>query len=1084
MEELKKKEIAIIGMSVDFPMSESLDELWKNIMSERSFIKKIPSNRWSEYNVDSSENINSEKSEFFGGFVDDIDCFDASFFNISPREAMFMDPQQRMSMQLAWKAIEDAGYKINDLKKSKTGVFMAVCNTDYSEMIERFSEKIDAYIPTGTSNAIVSNRISYWFDFNGPSMTIDAACASSLVAVQQAVRSIESGDCQCALVGGVNLCWSPRRFIALSKSGMLSKTGVCSAFDEKADGYTRAEGGAIIILKSLDEAIKDNDHIYGVIKGIGTNHGGRTNSLTITNAKAHSDLIAEVYKKAGVSPETVGYIETHGPGTQLGDPIEIHGLKKAFNQLASYFDVDMERETCGLGSIKTNIGHMESVAGLAGMIKVLAAMKNKIIPATINFENLNPMIKLEDSPFYIANKARDWKRNIARDGKSVPRRAGVSSFGFGGTNSHIVLEEYISNDSECSSSRRNQLIPLSAKSTNQLNKYAEVLMQYLKNNYFDRNSIENDLNINNIAYTLQLGREEMEKRAIFLADSIEEFISVLEAFCKGRYVKDKIWIGESKKLNNLNDNILELIENTELDKVAQYWVQGFDIDWKDFNNKGICKKISLPTYVFAKEHYWIPGMKIEITCNNQKEDSQYEEIIKVESNSASIRLRNLNEINNNFYQGVKAKPIIKLEAIIKKVQSVNKKEKIKSSIKKEENISLNKLISELKISLAEVLYISDKEIGINTKFVDIGLDSIIAVEWIRIINKKYKTNINAANVYDYPTINNLAEFLRNQMTIKEDIIPNKEIENKEKSVTAYSKSESKSIFKLEPLSEVEKKNKVNEEKTSLKDINNSAEDSVISIRELQKELKESLEEVLYIADKEIDTNIKFVEMGLDSIIAVEWIKVINKKYKTNVNAANVYDYPTINDLAGFLRNQITIKEDVISNKEIGNKEIKIDVYSKPKSKPVIKLVPLLEDDKEKDNINEEKVSLDHMYILEGKCSMNINDLQGELKESLAEVLYITGKDIDSNAKFIEIGLDSIIAVEWVRIINKKYKININAANVYDYPNISELSQYIMKYLNESGEVKQFSLDEVFSQVYEGRLDIKEAEVLIKKLNLI
>ncbi len=339
--QLKKKngdEIAIIGMSLRFPKSNTPDEFWLNLASEKSLITEVPPERWSkdQYFGDPKREENKTNS-IWGGFIEDADCFDADFFGISPREAELMDPQQRIALELAWIAIEDAGYRASLLAGSNTGVFMGVCHEDYGELIDRNTRKVDGYLPTGIAYSIVSNRISYFFDFRGPSITNDTACASSLVAIYQAVRSLNNNECEYALAGGVNLCWTPKHFIAFSKSGMLSKDGKCKTFDDSADGYVRGEGGAILVLKPLSKAIEDQDLIYAVIKGIGTNHGGRTNSLTVTNPNAQARLITDVYEKAKVSPDTVSYVEAHGPGTPVGDPIEILGLKTAFNQLYKKF---------------------------------------------------------------------------------------------------------------------------------------------------------------------------------------------------------------------------------------------------------------------------------------------------------------------------------------------------------------------------------------------------------------------------------------------------------------------------------------------------------------------------------------------------------------------------------------------------------------------------------------------------------------------------------------------------------------------------------------------------------------------------
>ncbi len=463
-------DIAIIGVGLHFPGATTLDMFWDTLAGGKSCITVVPSQRWDSTKYFGDPRKEKNKSNcIWGGFIEDIDAFDASFFNISRREAELMDPQQRIALELAWQAMEDAGYRSDLLRGTSVGVFMGVTNNDYTEAIEKKLDAVDMYLNTGTSNAILSNRISHWFDLKGPSITIDGACAGSLIAVHQATLSLKNHDCEMAFAGGVNLCWSPRRFIGLSQSGSLSKTGLCKTFDADADGYVRGEGGGVLLLKPLAKAISDNDRIYGIIRGSGTNHGGKTNSLTVTNPKAHADLIQNIYRKAGVDPETVTYIEAHGVGTPLGDSMEIKGLKNAFSDL--YQGREPHRGYCGLGSVKSNFGHTEAAAGIAGILKILACMQHDTLPATLNFNRLNPLIDLKESPFYIVTESTPWRQS----GQEMPRRAGVSSFGFGGGNAHVLLEEYLPENrpSEPEAYQSPFLVPLSARSVDRLREYAQ-----------------------------------------------------------------------------------------------------------------------------------------------------------------------------------------------------------------------------------------------------------------------------------------------------------------------------------------------------------------------------------------------------------------------------------------------------------------------------------------------------------------------------------------------------------------------------------------------------------------------------------
>ena len=286
-----RQNIAIVGVGVRLPGADSLDEFWGHLAAGRSLITEVSPRRWDKVALRGDPAKGNKTASIWGGFVADADCFDAAFFNVSPREAAWMDPQQRFALELAWQAIEDAGYRAGSLAGSRTGVFMGVCHWDYAELLEKHLAQIDAYMPTGI--------VSHFFDFRGPSITNDTACAASLTSVHEAVQALRSGSCDLALAGGVNLIWSPNHFVAFSKNGMLSRDGASKAFDERADGYVRGEGGAMLLLKPLEQALVDGDAIHAVIRGSGVNHGGHTNSLTVTSPQAQADLVAGVIEAAG-----------------------------------------------------------------------------------------------------------------------------------------------------------------------------------------------------------------------------------------------------------------------------------------------------------------------------------------------------------------------------------------------------------------------------------------------------------------------------------------------------------------------------------------------------------------------------------------------------------------------------------------------------------------------------------------------------------------------------------------------------------------------------------------------------------------
>jgi acyl transferase domain-containing protein/acyl carrier protein len=519
-----RDEVAIIGIACKFPGANNYNQFWDNLEQGMSSINEIPIKRWQLSTFYSPEPQEPNKSiSKWGGFIEGIDQFDAQFFGISAREAIRMDPQQRLMLELSWSCLEDAGYTPSELSGSPVGVFIGACNYDYDQLQRRYEDKIEGHTVTGTHACMIPNRISYLFNFSGPSVPVDTACSSSLVAIHQAVHAIKERECELALVGGVNVICTPESYISLSQMGMLSPSGQCKSFDSEADGYVRGEGAGVVLLKPLRKAIKDKDNIYGVIKGSAINHGGKAQTLTSPNVYAQAKVIYAAFRKASIAPHTVSYIETHGTGTPKGDPIETNGLKRAFRQL--YIDHSIagcKQPYCGLGSVKTNIGHLEAAAGIAGLIKVVLAMKHRRLPKTNNIKQLNPRVKLDDSPFYIIRETQEWNHLITEGKKIIPRRAGVSSFGLGGVNAHVVLEEAPSQFQAQNSFVKNKgvlkrplhLFTLSAKT--------EKALDELVDQYHLLLEADSKSELTDICYTANTGRVHFNHRLVILASNQQE----------------------------------------------------------------------------------------------------------------------------------------------------------------------------------------------------------------------------------------------------------------------------------------------------------------------------------------------------------------------------------------------------------------------------------------------------------------------------------------------------------------------------------------------------------------------------------
>ncbi|RBL89850.1 SDR family NAD(P)-dependent oxidoreductase [Chitinophaga flava] len=597
--------VAIIGMSGRFPGSPDLTAFWSNLRDNKDLIVEIPAERWDwrKYDGDPQKDRNKTRAKW-GGFIADADKFDPLFFNISPKEAELMDPQQRIALEAVYHALEDAGINVKMLSGSNTGVFIGTYFNDYASLIQRGNAIQEAQSATGISHSILTNRISYQFNLHGPSEPVDTACSSSLVAIHRAVEHIRNGDCDIVIAGGVSLDLIPETLLPLSQAGMLSEDGRCKTFDQSANGYVRGEGVGIVILKPLSKAEADGDHIYGVIRGTAENHGGKANTLTSPNPAAQKDLLLKAYRSANIDPRAVSYIETHGTGTPLGDPIETEGLKLAFKELYKAWNIPQpETPHCSIGSVKTNVGHLEAAAGIVGVMKVLLSLQHHTLPGNPHLQIPNAYLKLEGSPFRLQKETEEWLSV-----NNHPRIAGISSFGFGGSNAHVIIEEYQPPAKITYTGAAPAIIALSARNEHRLKEQAVNLKRYLE--------INKAVNLYDIAYTLQTGREPMEERLALIAENKEGLEALLKEYLAGITTDSSantVFTGSVKK--DKADFLLKggaghayinyAIANKESASVAQLWVKGVNIDWALLYEHHTPARISLPAYPFARERYWV-----------------------------------------------------------------------------------------------------------------------------------------------------------------------------------------------------------------------------------------------------------------------------------------------------------------------------------------------------------------------------------------------------------------------------------------------------------------------------------------------
>ena len=428
------EDIAVVGFAGRFPGADSASAFWDMLVAGETATGEPPEGRWSEYAGDPVMTQKMAEQNLAGGYLDDIAGFDAEFFGLSPLEAQNMDPQQRIVLELAWQALEDAHLPANELRGTSTGVYLGSSNNDYGMLISADPAAAHPYALTGTSSAVVANRVSYAFDFRGPSVQVDTACSSSLVAVHQAVRGLRSGEADVALAGGVNIMASPFVSTAFGELGVISPTGAIHAFSDDADGFVRADAAGLVVLKRLYDAVADGDDIRAVIKGTAINSDGHSNGLTAPNPEAQVDVLRRAYADAGIDPREVDYVEAHGTGTILGDPIEVSALGEVLGAGRA-----AENPTL-LGSAKSNIGHSESAAGAVALIKVLEAIAHDTLPPSVNFAAPNRYIDFDAEHLEVIEDPREWPEYSGR------KVAGISGFGFGGTNAHIVVTDYRADD--------------------------------------------------------------------------------------------------------------------------------------------------------------------------------------------------------------------------------------------------------------------------------------------------------------------------------------------------------------------------------------------------------------------------------------------------------------------------------------------------------------------------------------------------------------------------------------------------------------------------------------------------------------
>jgi acyl transferase domain-containing protein len=610
-----REPIAIVGMACRLPGAPDVEAYWDLLARGGDAIATVPADRWhADRYFDPDASAVGKMVTRQGGFIQGADQFDAAFFGIAPREAQSMDPQQRLLLEVAWEALEHANIAPSDLYGTATGVFVGITCFDHAIRISQATENFNAYAGTGSALNMAPGRLSYVLGLNGPSMAVDTACSSSLVCLHLACQSLRERESNAAIVGGVHLILSPDVMVSFSQARMLAPDGRSKTFDGSADGYARGEGCGVVVLKRLSDAIADRDAILGVIRGTAVNQDGPSGGLTVPNGAAQQQVIRRALDRAGIPPSSVQYVEAHATGTSLGDPIEVEALAKVYGAGRS------REQALLVGSVKTNIGHLEPAAGVAGLIKLLLAFRHEVIPQHLHFKTPNPHVPWADIPVRVAAQATPWPR------ADQPRIAGLSAFGFSGTNAHVIVEEPPAPPVVAlATDRRQQLLPISARSDAALRTLALRYIERLSSaadagadadadagDADHAHSADDSNDLRAIAYTAGIGRAHLPFRLAVLASNVADARAALMAFVEGR--TSPAWRSgkaahadyrrDGKDVRARLDGAYARRDADALADLARLYVEGVAIDWERLHAPAPPRRVSVPGYPFERQRYW------------------------------------------------------------------------------------------------------------------------------------------------------------------------------------------------------------------------------------------------------------------------------------------------------------------------------------------------------------------------------------------------------------------------------------------------------------------------------------------------
>ncbi|MFI5793685.1 ACP S-malonyltransferase [Streptomyces sp. NPDC051677] len=715
-EEVRAGDIAVIGMSGRYPRARSVGEFWQNLVAGRDCVDEMPLDRpgFRQY-AQAARQRYGDAWHRWGGWLADIDAFDAPFFRLPPLQARYLDPQQRLFLEIAWECVEDAGHTPDTLadpaagdRRGAVGVFAGVTFNNYQLFGSAALERGD-WLAVETQTFSIANRVSYLMNLGGPSLTVDTACSSSLYAVHLACESIRRGECAAAIAGGVNLSLHPAKYMTLAETGFLASDGRCRAFGEGGDGYVPAEAVGAVLLKPLAQALRDGDTVHAVIKGSAVNSDGRTFGYGVPNPVAQTEVIRAALRSAGVEAATIGALEAHGTGTALGDPVELRGLCDAYADVTA-------RQSCAIGSVKSLIGHAEAAAGIAQLTKTVLQLKHRrLAPTLLHSARTNPEIPFEKTPFRVQLEAAPWEAQSP----GRPRRAGVSSFGAGGVNVHLIMEEAPQVPRPAVAERRHVLLLSAAEAAN-LREYALRLRGFLAEAV---SSTEPDDGgaalLLDTAHTLQTGRVHLAHRLAFTASRPPEAISLLDAHLAGEST-ERVHTGVVPRQAPSPSGARKRPPAGQVaEELARTWVTGSDWDWAALHDGQAAppRRVSLPTYPFSRHRYWLGtgaggGASVD---------------------SAPLTAADSDERAGGLRTALRAAPPSERFAL---------------------------LAGRLRTELGRLLaYDPEEPPDLDTGFFDLGLDSVLAVRLGTLIEEELGVELYATVAFDHPSISELAAHL-------------------------------------------------------------------------------------------------------------------------------------------------------------------------------------------------------------------------------------------------------------------------------------------------------------------------------------